>query len=393
MWNWEQGRLHYFQYDELRTVSRFVVSNDIRNAPAHVIRSETGLDFLPVHYTPWRNYARVYKLCLIVSEVGDTGAATDIARILAKPGVVTCDEYLHFLAEATTDPSPALSSWKHNGRIRYPLCFALKYILANIAVKQSNISAINEIIGAYVSSDFDGDEDNADFVALLNRDVDYRDTLRPFRGRDRLRQARESIKFLCQLSYLHTYRNDIIATLSPEDASTIFESIAPVGGIRLLDGDEEIQRLATLFRDGSVHDFFDYPSTTISDQSDSGFVEGSKVKKSHIVIERNSRLRTLFFSTRPSSICDACEIDTRAKYPWTDRVLDMHHVLPLSSGTRVDSRVGTLLEDLIAICPTCHRSIHKYYDTYLAKVQRADFSDKAEAHQIYENARNAIVRG
>ena len=42
MWNWEQGRLHYFQYDELRIVSRFAVSNDLRNTPAQIIRTETG---------------------------------------------------------------------------------------------------------------------------------------------------------------------------------------------------------------------------------------------------------------------------------------------------------------------------------------------------------------
>ena len=137
MWNWEQGRLHYFQYDDLRTVSRFAVSNDLRNTPAQLIRSETGLDFPPVGYTPWRNYARVYKLCLLASEIDDRVVPTDVARILAMDGAVTCDEYVHFIVEATTDPSPALSNWSHVGRIRHPLCFALKYILAKIAVYEN----------------------------------------------------------------------------------------------------------------------------------------------------------------------------------------------------------------------------------------------------------------
>ena len=392
MWNWEQGRLQYFQYDELRTISRFVVGNDLRNTPAHIIRRDTGLDFPPDGYTPWRNYARVYKLGLIASDIGDVAAPTDVARILAMDGAVTCDEYLHFLVEATTIPSPALSNWNHKARIRHPLCFSLKYILAKIAIQGTSVSTINEVIGAYIDSDFDGSEDEADFVSLLNNDVDYSVVVRPYRQSSRLRQARESIKFLCQLSYLHTYRNYIFATLSRHDAETVFQAIAPLGGQPLQDGDQEIQRLATHFRDGSIHDFFDYPTTTISDESYSGFEDGSRVKRSHIVIERNSRLRRLFFNRAPTAVCHACQTDTHAKYPWTDRVLDMHHILPLSSGTRVDSQAGTLLEDLIAICPTCHRSVHRYYDQYLKAGDKADFSDKKEARRIYEDARMSIVQ-
>ena len=391
MWNWDQGRLHYFQYDELRTVARFAVANDLRNESARFVRRETGLDFLPDDYSPWRNYARVYKLCLIASEIDDVAVPTDVAKILAIDGAVTCDEYVHFLVEATTSPSPALSTWSHNARIRHPLCFSLKYILAKIAVYKNPFSTINEIIGAYVSSDFSGGEAVNDYVALLDSGEDYESAVAPYRRSARLRQARESIKFICQLSYLHTYRSRIIATLSQSDAADIFEAVAPLGGTPLPDGDDEIQRLAAHFKDGSIHDFFDYPSTTTSEVSHSGFVEGNKVKRSHIVIERNSRLRNLFYRTQPTATCHACETDTHAKYPWTERVLDIHHILPLSSGTRVDARAGTLLEDLIAICPTCHRSVHAFYDQYLRNVQKEDFSDKGESFRIYEKARRSIV--
>ena len=392
MWNWDQGRLHYFQYDELRTVAKFAVGNDLRNTPPQVIRSETGLDFPPDHYTPWRNYARVYKLCLVASEIGNTAVPTDVASILAIDGAVTCDEYVHFLVEATTSPSPALSTWSSNARIRHPLCFSLKYILAKNAVQQNPFSTINEIIGAYIRSGFGGGESVDDFVALLDNNQNYESIIAPHSRSHLLRQARESIKFLCQLSYLHTYRNQIVATLSQRDAADIFQAIAPLGGVPLPDRNDEIQRLATHFKDGSVHDFFDYPSTTTSEVSHSGFLEGTRVQRSHIVIERNSRLRDLFYTTRPTATCHACGIDTHMKYPWTDRVLDIHHLLPLSSGTRVDAHAGTLLEDLIAICPTCHRSIHRYYDRYLGNEQKADFSDKAEAFRVYQDARMSIVK-
>lgn len=392
MWNWDQGRLDYFQYDDLRTVAKFSMSNDLRNAPASVIRSVTGLEFPPDHYSPWRNYARVFKLCLLACELDGKAVPTDTAKILATDGAVTCDEYLHFLVEATTSPSPALSTWSNKGGLRNPLCFALKFILTKVAVYGNPSSSINEIIGAYVQSGFGGGEAVSDFVNLLDSGVDFASLVVAYRYTDRFRQARESIKFICQLSYLHAHKSEIIATLSQDDAASIFQAIAPLGGTPLADGNEEILRLAAHFKDGSVHDFFDYPATTTSEVSYSGFIEGSKVKKSHMVLERNARLRELFYSDRPTAVCDACEIDTHTKYPWTDRVLDIHHILPLSSGTRVDTRIGTLLDDLVPICPTCHRSVHRYYESYLKDEHKADFSDKDEALKVYKDARSQIVR-
>ncbi len=222
--------------------------------------------------------------------------------------------------------------------------------------------------------------------------VELIDTERDYRYISQFRQASESIKFLCQLSYLHTSKNDIFATLDPNDAADIFEAIEPIDGSPLPDGDAEIQRIASCFRHGTLHDIFDYPHTALSDASSSGFIEGSRAKKSHMVIERNASLRTLFFEMQPTSTCEACEVDTHTKYPWTERVLDLHHLLPLASGTRVDSRLGTLLEDLRAICPTCHRSIHRFYDAYLGDKGRSDFLDKEEAVLAYNQARDSIVQ-
>ena len=389
MWSWDQGRMPYFQFDALRAISRFAVHSDLRRTKAETIRSGTGLDFPPPHYEPWRNYARSFKLCMIAREQNGRAVPTDVARILAQDGSVTCDEYLHFLAEATTDPSPALSDWNSLANIRYPLCFALRYILAKASVSGNPITQINEIIGAYITSQFVGGESEADFVRLLDSDSDFASLARE-RGNAAIRPARESIKFLCQISYLHCNSSQIMVSLSTEDATRIFEEIEPMLGPYEADGNQEIRRMASFFRDGSVHDFFDYQETTVSNELDSGFAEGSKVKRSHIVIERNSRLRRLFFESYRSPVCDACRVDTRARYPWTKRVLDMHHALPLSSGTRVDSTTGTLLEDLVALCPTCHRSIHRFYDIYLSGAGKSDFDDKAEVIRVYQDAKNRI---
>ena len=390
MWNWDQGRMDYFQYDNLRTIARFAMQNDLQSASPSTIRQLTGLDFAaPRNYHPWRNYARVFKLTLLVREQNGVAIPTEVASLLARDGVVTCDEYMHFLAEVTTSPSPALTGWSRHGSVRYPLCFALRYLLAKVSCLNDSITPINEIIGAYLHSNFVGDESDTDFIGLLTQNQPYAQFTRNI-SNDRIRQARESIKFLCQISYLECNRNTVSVSLGAEDAREIFDAIGPITGTREDDGNQEIARLATLFRDGSLHDFFDYQETTISNEIDSGFAVANKVRRSHIVIERNSGIRRRFFASKPLTVCDACRLDTKRRYPWTDRVLDLHHALPLSSGTRVASQNGTLLDDLIAICPTCHRAVHRYYDKHLRKANRQDFTDRAEATRVYEDAKARI---
>ena len=316
---------------------------------------------------------------------------TPVAHLLSQTGTVTCDEYLHFLVEATTDPSPALKGWNAvaaGQAIRHPLCFSLKYLLAKVAGLNEPITSIYEVIGAYICSGFSGSEDDTAFLSLMDKRGTYEQS-----GKNaNPRQARESIKFISQISYLHSDGSNIITSLSQEDAMNIFQDISPVAGPVEADGEMEIQRLASFFKDGSEHDFFDYKTTIVSDVLESGFSEGSKVKKTHIVIERNSKLRTLFFERSPTSVCDVCRMETREKYPWVERVLDIHHILPLASGTRVDSRTGTMLDDLVPICPTCHRAIHRFYDGHLKNVARKDFLDKQEAQDIYVEAKGKVVK-
>lgn len=392
MWRWDQGRMGYFQYDVLKSVSSFVVEHGWSGNDSALIRSKTSQQFAaPQTHSAWRNYKRIFKLCLLLSEKDGMAVPTPVAQILAETGAVTCDEYLHFLIEATTDPSPALRDWKvasEGGIIRYPLCFVLKYLLTKVT-QNDPVAGIYELIGAYVESNFSGVEDDVAFLSLMGKSETYEKI-----GKNKdSRQARESIKFITQISYLYSDGSNIIASLNPEDAMNIFQDIHPISGPCETDGNLEIQRLAALFADGSNHDFFEYKDSVVSDLRESGFSEGSKVKKTHIVIERNSKLRDLFFAQKPTTVCDACSLDTKKKYPWVERTLDLHHILPLCSGTRVDSKTGTLLDDLMPVCPTCHHAIHRFYDNHLRIAMRQDFLDSQEAREIYTQAKQNIIKG
>lgn len=383
MWHWDQGRLAYFQFDSIRRIASFVVSQDFKAATKDQLYAATGLHFKPASYDSWRNYSRTLKLCLLVSEVNKTAVATPTAQLLAQPGKVTCDEYFHFFARVFTEPSPALSDWHSKVNPRYPLLFALKYILAKASIKSEPVASINEIIGAYTTSKFNGSENDEDFAKLINRTEEFETAAARIAKEPLFRQARESLQVLAQISYLYTNKKQFIASINREDARQIFRDLCPILGPRENESNREIERLAHLFVDGYSDIPLEYPKTIIADVIESGFVEGSKVKRTHLTIERNSGLRREFFRLTPTSVCDVCLLDTAITYPWTDHIIDLHHLLPLSSGTRMETK-GTTFADLVPVCPTCHRAIHRFYDNWLRTRKRKDFADRIEAKATYD---------
>lgn len=387
MWHWDQGRLAYFQFDALRQIASFVKVNDFKKANRVQLLNDTGLTFqAPPTHSPWRNYSRILKLCLLVSEINGIAQPTPVADVLSQAGLVTCDEYLHFLVSAFTEPSPALKDWRPDAEFRYPLLFSLKYLLTKIAIKQSSITSLDEIIGAYRISGFDGSEDDQQFISIMKTDSSYENAGKSV-PKDSRRQAQESLKVISQISYLHIQSGEIFVTLNPEDALNIFKDLFEISGPRADDREAEIRRLAALFKDGSTNITFDYPNTIVEEVVESGFREGTKVKKTHVTIERNTRLRKEFFLARPTATCDVCALDTAKTYPWTERIIDLHHLLPLSSGTRVEKN-GTTFDDLVPVCPNCHRAIHRFYDVWLDGNNKKDFKDTKEARAVYQEMKN-----
>lgn len=378
MWRWDQGRIEFLQFDALRKIAKFAVNHDLTAASRAELVAEVDLPFLPndPSYKPWRNYGRMFRLAMLVYKDGGVAKPTPLAVLLAKDGQVTTDDYFHFLAEAFTDPSPAFDGWDHTKKPRYPLLFCLRLMLCRAAIGAPQ-TGIRTLVNAYAKSGYTGDEDQTAFLAIadweLEEPVD--------------RQARESILALAQISYLEATDATVKVSLKAEGAMSVFEDLAPVGGERCANREQEILRVAGLF-EGSISQLeFGYEQSVETDLIQSGFREGTRVEKTHLAIERNSSLRAAFFASNPSSLCDMCQRDTQKEYPWTERVLEVHHVMPLSSGTRT-GKAGTTLDDLVANCPTCHRAVHSYYAKWLKDAGRKDFIDAAEAKKVYEAAKN-----
>ena len=381
MWHWDQGRLAYFQYDVLRRAAQFAIHNDFAKATREELRAAIGLSFDAGPNAPWRNYARIFKAMFVLAGVNGVAVPTAIAQRLAVPGNITADEYFHFVVQATTEPSPALSGYRPDAEFRYPLLFALRYILVK-ATQGLMRTTFDEIIGAFGKSCFSGNEDDTAFIGLLGRESEFAQSGKAVKS-DMRRQARESLqRTVCQVSYLHLLGQLIDASIHPSDAKAAFDELYGLGGPFAADGDTEIIRRAELFKDGSVLDFFDYPRTIVSDAVQAGFNEGGRVEKTHLIIERNARLRKEYFSRFDPRNCDVCSVDTKATYPWTNSVLDLHHKLPLAAGTQVEAK-GTVLTDLVPVCPTCHRAVHGFYTLWLSESGLKDFETNDQAHEVY----------
>jgi len=102
----------------------------------------------------------------------------------------------------------------------------------------------------------------------------------------------------------------------------------------------------------------------------------------HFRVDRSPLLRKYYVSQNPHPICAMCGMDIKEKYPWTNYMIDIHHLLPLSSAIAITTK-GTSLEDIVGLCPSCHRSVHIYYDKWLKSMGQEDFKSKEEAHAVY----------
>jgi hypothetical protein len=377
MWRFDQGRIEYFQFDELRKLAKFAVENDLKSAKRADLVQATGLPFLPAdeNYPPWRNYSRVFRTAMIVAEVNQVAVPTKVAHLLAEDGKTNSDEYFHFLVQSFTDPSPSFQQWDFSKNPRFPLLFSLKYLIAKSVLGHFTVP-YSEIVAAYKASDFDGDEGQTDFLAIANKTYSSVES----------RQARESIQVISQISYLSAGSTEVSISLDSGAAIEVFEGLSAIRGDRKNNRDQEIIRLTNQFESAVAGVDLDYLNMAVDHVIEAGFAEGNRVERTHVVLERNAGVRAAFFLQHPTTACDFCERDTALEFPWVERVLDIHHLLPLCSGTRSSGK-GTDLSDLVALCPTCHKAVHRFYAGWLSAMGRKDFADVKEARSVYQEAK------
>lgn len=400
-WQWEQGRTVFSQFENLRLMSRVLAEgegmlvSDPRDDAAFRARMRgiAGLEFKPEapEYPVWRNYGRLFQATLLATASPVSGrerrlVCTSLCRALAEDRVESVNDYILHVAKAFYLPGPVFGLNKHRPdapRV-FPLCAIMRLLLAKASSGVDSISPA-DVRDYLLGAGLLGNEDWEHYTVL-------RKETRQWERESQERQIREMMIFVSQATFLKweagsgflqldfPHRND------ESKLKSMFAEISPIEGVRNKDVVEEILSMgewqnpefpATLFA----------PSVVVAD---SGLIvpgEGIRRRANHLIIERSSKLREMYFARTESPVCDITDNLPSVGFPWAENLLEIHHVMPLSSSTRINDEGETLMDDLVALTPSGHRAVHVFYRQWLRKNRKDDFSSRDEAWHVYNEAK------
>ena len=381
-WRWDQGRLDYFQFENIVKIARvlceldgvaLVNSDDLLRQP---LEQETGLPFAPSHYKVWRNYARTFACSMLATNIAGKLFATDVCKKLAaSPSELSSDQYFNFVFSHFTLPFPAFDDYNANLSISFPFVAIAKFVLSRVGRGVSLEDVFSYVVGNSCSG---------------LEDIGYYSTLKPTNRRaigDELRQVREMLVFMGQASYLKWFDRRLCA--DSRDIMGIMKAITPVA--RSQRRNIAVEEFIAITTTGTERDRRKL-DVILSDRGvpSAGYEEGKRAFGTHGKLERSPLVRKHFFIKHPELVCDACALNVKTRYPWTENILELHHVLPLSATINVNGTT-TLLEDMVPLCPSCHKSIHIYYRQKLMEWGVEDFGSKKMARDVYNLAKMEIA--
>jgi hypothetical protein len=389
MWRWDQGRLLYFQFDVLKSIARVLVkfdgikiTTDCEAIFRDTLMTEVNMPFAPNHYTILRNYKRVFECAFLATVVNKHLIVSDYCRELAKPDgkFDNVDDFLLNYINKFRFPFPAFDNYDNVQLRVYPFCAIIKYLISLSKKRLQASISLDDIFHVIIANNCTGLEDIDYYSKLSAKDYNFTETEK--------RQLREMIIFISQLSILKVYDGQLWLDISNPTAilELIDKFLVPIDSTPKNERSEEFFELTKI--SGDI--ILPIIEVFASDVSDIEFIEGKRKRVEHFRIDRSPLLRKYYRERNNKPICSMCNIDVSVKYPWTDYMLDIHHLLPLSSSIAITNK-GTSLDDIVGLCPTCHRSIHIYYSKFLKKNGQDDFHSRTEAMNVYLSAIKEIA--
>ena len=388
MWRWDQGRLLYFQFDVLKGIATVLVKFDGAKITEcepvfrSTLMTAVGMPFAPDHYSVLRNYKRVFE-CAFLATVSDKKLiVSDFCRELAKEDgeFNNVDDFLLSYINRFRFPFPAFDGYNASDERIYPFCAIIKFLIS-LAQKgfQPRIS-LDDIFSLIIANHCTGYEELAFYDQLIPQSYNANDTEK--------RQLREMVIFLSQLSALKVYDGYLWLDITNQNAiNELYDKfLTPLVSSPKENRTEEFMSLT------KITDEIILPTIEIftSESADVEFIEGKRKRVEHFRVDRSPLLRKYYREVNKYPICNMCKMDVSEKYPWTDYMLDIHHLLPLSSSLAITTK-GTSLHDIVGLCPTCHRSIHIYYSKWLRVNGQDDFCSRTEAMDVYLSAIKEIA--
>lgn len=343
---------------------------------------DTGMPFLPEHYTIKRNYSRVFQCSFLANFIGNKIVVTDICRDLANDegNIKSVDDYLFNYIPKFRFPFPAFDNYNTSEQRIYPFCAIIKMLLAKQEMGIESKLSLDDIFTVIIGNKCTGFEDIDFYKTLTPSTYQYTDTER--------RQLREMVIFISQLSVLKVYDGYLYLDDINENAKNemLSQFLKPENRFPKAERIEEFFEMTSIAKKIIIPTF----EVFTAEPADIEFIEGNKKRVEHFRVERSGLLRKYYRQVNPTPVCCACGADMSTRYPWTEYMLDIHHLLPLSSSVAISSH-GTSLADIVGLCPSCHRAVHMYYRKWLKANEQSDFNSKQEAHDVFLQATKEIA--
>ena len=385
-WRWDQGRLEYFRFNNIVLIANALCKLDgVELSGDDPIRDHlmdvTGLPFSPSHYKVWRNYKRVFSSSLLAYNIESRLVVSDICKhfVDSNDFIEQPDSYFIQVFRNFSYPNPAFSEYVEASDPIYPFSAIIKFLLSRTPTRQATIDDIfSYLIGNRVTG-----TENFDSYHYLNKSS--------YKGNgDEKRQIREMMIFASQVTFLKWFDNSLILDISNSDSealSDLTKSIQPNKRPKLSNQTEEFFQMSSIYKN-----IIQIPRIAERESPvEVEFTEGKRRRTTHLRAERSPALRKALFAslTSPYS-CDMCKLIPKRKYDWVDNILEVHHLLPLSSTVYIENK-GTSLQDVVPICPNCHKSVHVYYRNWLKENSIEDFPDKDAAISVYNKAKSGVA--
>ena len=392
IWRWDQGRSEYFRFESILKIAPVLLKYngaDMKQVDSQFrseIMAATNLPFAPSTYTIKRNYKRVFECMMLCSYIGNRLFVSDIGRNVGtqNSSLSNVDSYLFEVETRFRYPYPSFDNYNDVKTVCFPFMAMLKLLFARAIATNNPYAKISlQDVGSYLIANEVKGTENIDFYKSLQpkRDFDFQS----YGSNDQRRQVREMMHFLGEHTFLSNPKKDDlqISGLKIDECqhafsllkaqSVVITSKTPIDDFRQLTSYHPIPGEFEFQYD--LENFFT--------------VEGKKVFKSHFTYERSPKLRKEYIKVNPCPICNVCGKDMHVVYPWTENMLEIHHVCPLSSHDGSEGHI-TKMEDVVGICPSCHRAIHLYYKQFLIKNKQSDFQSKEEAKTVYLEAKEIV---
>ena len=389
MWKWDQGRLQYSKMENAYKIASTLC--ELNGSPLdgdddHLkdkLIENTGLPFKPDNYTAWRNYARTLKALGLASKIDGKLRITEVCRRLASEDEtkLTSDDYLTHISKVFSYPAPCFDGYTPSDKKTFPIAAIIKYILAKGQREIAPTVDVQEVSSILIGNSVTGLEDISFYKSIKATSYKSPDT--------EIRHTREMLKFISQFSFLFytkgllTCDMQALSTFNEIELSNLFRPIVIISNE---NKEIEIQQLFNL----DINVGIDVKASIALE--DTLFTEGKKVRTNHLRTERNKQaIKAYFDNTLDPLRCDICNNIVSKQYPWMETLIEVHHLLPLSSPLQNDKK-GTSVNDLVGLCPNCHRATHSYYRKFLRDQGSEDFINEEQAKAVYKQIKAEFIQ-